>query len=319
MDKGSKISNIGPIKLPITIGQEYFGWFQLRLFQSNSSYYLCLEKGMGGAKSLPALVRIESACTFAHLFGSQKCDCEWQLKEAMRQISKEGSGLVIYCHEQHGRGVGLWNHVRVYIEEERGLSTAQAHSTLGLPVDGRHYEDVANILASYGLRKIRLLTNNPQRLAYLRAQGIEVNRLPLQAPVSVFNEKELIEKKRDLGHLLSLLTPEEWQARLNQLRLGPKDTPCIIVRGLTEVIGEGHSELGASQSIKQALDAAGAKARGASLHAFEIPSDTALTELVHQSGIRRVVAGHINETAAKIWKEAGVEVVACGHSTTHGQ
>ncbi|MDD5254116.1 MAG: GTP cyclohydrolase II [Candidatus Nanoarchaeia archaeon] len=148
------------------------------------------------------LTRIESACTYAHLYGSQLCDCQFQLQEALIKISKNQSGIYIYCLDQHGRGTGIVNHVKVYqAEQELGLDTVQAHLKFSLPADARNYEPIITILNYFNVKGIKLMTNNPKRLDFFRKYNIPVERIPHQGPLNSFNKNELKIKKEKLGHL----------------------------------------------------------------------------------------------------------------------
>ena len=190
--------------MPLKLVNNKVSDFKLSLFKFEKENYHVLEKGKVDGRT-NVIVRIESACPFAHLYGSQLCDCEWQLKKALEIIDDAGAGLLIYALDQHGRGVGLENHVRVYMQEQKlGLDTVEAHLSLGLEVDARDYSDVLSILRHYHLKKIILLTNNPHRIDFLTKNGIQVTRMPLEMPLNKYNEKELRVKKEKMGHLLSL-------------------------------------------------------------------------------------------------------------------
>ena len=150
------------------------------------------------------LLRIESACTYAHLYGSQLCDCQYQLQHGLKRISEEGEGLYIYCLDQHGRGVGIVNHVKGYqTEQEMGLDTVDAHLHLSLPADARRYEPIIAILKYFGIRGVRIMTNNPNRLDILKSHGIPAERIPHEGPLNRWNRGELKTKKEKLGHLYS--------------------------------------------------------------------------------------------------------------------
>ena len=150
------------------------------------------------------LTRIESACTYAHLYGSQLCDCQYQLQQSLKRISDESNGVYIYCLDQHGRGVGIVNHVKGYqTEQEKGLDTVEAHRFLGLPDDARNYEPIIAILNHFGIKSVRLLTNNPNRLRTFEKYGISAKRIPLEGPLNKWNKRELQTKKKKLGHLYS--------------------------------------------------------------------------------------------------------------------
>lgn len=150
------------------------------------------------------LTRIESACTYAHLYGSQLCDCQYQLQQGLKRISDEGEGIYIYCLDQHGRGVGIVNHVKGYQTEQKlELDTVDAHLYLGLPKDARDYDTIIAILNYFKIKSVRLLTNNPNRLKIFEKYKIPVQRISHEGPLNKWNKKELKTKKEKLGHLYS--------------------------------------------------------------------------------------------------------------------
>lgn len=153
----------------------------------------------------PVLVRVHSECLTGDVFGSLRCDCGPQLHTAMEMISNAGRGVLVYMR-QEGRGIGLANKIRAYKLQEEGLDTVEANLALGFPADKRDYGIGAQILADLGLRKIRLLTNNPRKLIGLEGYHLEiVERIPIQAPVTDHNRRYLQTKARKLGHLLEEL------------------------------------------------------------------------------------------------------------------
>ncbi len=147
----------------------------------------------------PILVRVHSSCLTGDIFGSLRCDCHQQLHYALQRMSEEG-GILIYLN-QEGRGIGLLNKIRAYALQEEGLDTVEANQKLGLPADSRNYYLVANILKNRGIKHIRLLTNNPNKIAGLQKYGIptvEVENVP--AHFNPYNEKYLMTKKAKLHH-----------------------------------------------------------------------------------------------------------------------
>src|SRR4030095_6738264 len=150
---------------------------------------------------------IESICIWAHLFDSQFCDCDWQLGEAKRRIDEEGNGLIIFAFDQHGKAVGLRNHFIVYAEgQRRGHElVVDAYTSLGFDEDYRKdYRDIADILHHFGVKNIRLMSNNPKRIKLLKKTGIEIERVRIEAPLNSYNKPELTTKKNKLCHLLTL-------------------------------------------------------------------------------------------------------------------
>jgi 3,4-dihydroxy 2-butanone 4-phosphate synthase/GTP cyclohydrolase II len=179
------------------------GHFRLYLYESalDDMDYVALV--MGDVKKCESvLVRIHSKCLTGDVFGSLRCDCGPQLDEAMRLIAEQGCGVLLYIH-QEGRGIGLANKLRAYALQEKGLDTVEANVALGFKPDIRDYGIGAQVLYDLGLRKVRLLTNNPRKYIGLHGYGLEeVERIPLQVGANKHNEKYLEAKKQKLGHLL---------------------------------------------------------------------------------------------------------------------
>jgi len=150
----------------------------------------------------PVLVRVHSECLTGDIFGSKRCDCGEQLLAAMSIVEKAGRGVVLYMR-QEGRGIGLVNKLLAYHLQEQGKDTVEANEALGFKADLRDYGTGAQILKDLGLKKIRLLTNNPKKVIGLKGYDLEiVERIPLEIPPNAINEKYLKTKRDRLGHLL---------------------------------------------------------------------------------------------------------------------
>lgn len=148
------------------------------------------------------LVRVESECMTGHVFGSMRCDCGEQLNAAMRMIQETGKGALVYLR-QEGRGIGLHNKLRAYKLQDEGLDTVEANERLGLPVDRRDYGVGAHILRDLGLKRLRILTNNPKKVNRLEVYGIEiVEQMPFEMQPNKHNLPYLKTKKAKLGHQL---------------------------------------------------------------------------------------------------------------------
>jgi 3,4-dihydroxy 2-butanone 4-phosphate synthase/GTP cyclohydrolase II len=154
----------------------------------------------------PVLVRVHSECITGDVFHSLRCDCGDQLVMALDAIAHEGKGVFLYMR-QEGRGIGLHNKIRAYALQDDGLDTVEANERLGFPPDLRHYGIGAQILVDLGVRKLRLLTNNPKKVVGLEGYGLElVERVPILAPPTSENARYLEAKRTKLGQLLG---PEE--------------------------------------------------------------------------------------------------------------
>ncbi len=183
-----------------------FGPFTAYVFRSKLDHieHMALVKGtLKGQDNV--LVRVHSECLTGDVFGSLRCECGLQLKEALRLIAKEGAGVVVYLRGHEGRGIGLGHKLRAYGLQDTGLDTVEANEKLGLPVDSREYGIGAQILSSLGVTTLRLLTNNPAKYGGIDGFGLKiVERVPLIPEAPVECQKYLKTKKEKLGHLLEI-------------------------------------------------------------------------------------------------------------------
>jgi 3,4-dihydroxy 2-butanone 4-phosphate synthase/GTP cyclohydrolase II len=148
------------------------------------------------------LVRVHSECFTGDVLGSERCDCGPQLHTAMEMIEKEGRGAVLYMR-QEGRGIGLANKLHAYKKQEEGLDTVEANVALGFAPDLRDYGEGAQMLVDLGINKVRLMTNNPCKIAGLDGYGIEIaERVPVVIPANCHDRRYLDTKKTKMGHLI---------------------------------------------------------------------------------------------------------------------
>jgi 3,4-dihydroxy 2-butanone 4-phosphate synthase/GTP cyclohydrolase II len=154
------------------------------------------------SKRKPVLVRMHSQCVTGDVFGSQRCDCGEQLHLAMKMIVEAGSGVIVYLR-QEGRGIGLHNKIKAYNLQDNGMDTVEANEALGFPADRRDYGIGMQILVDLGLKKLRLLTNNPTKRAGLEGYGLEViERVPIAGTPNKHNLRYLETKRAKMGHML---------------------------------------------------------------------------------------------------------------------
>jgi GTP cyclohydrolase II len=158
---------------------------------------------MGDIHSAPPLVRIHSQCLTGDVFGSRRCDCREQLEMALKMISGAGAGILIY-EQQEGRGIGLMPKLQAYGLQDEGLDTVEANERLGFKADERGFAMPAGILKNLGVSEVRLLSNNPEKVAALERGGVKVvERVPCEVAPTLHAEEYLKTKKEKMGHLLN--------------------------------------------------------------------------------------------------------------------
>lgn len=202
MERESLVREVATADLPTK-----YGHFTLRLFEDiiHHQPYAALVKGEI-KEDEPVLVRAHSQCLTGDTFGSLRCDCGEQLHRAMEMIEKEGKGVILYILNHEGRGIGLVNKIKSYELQDHGYDTVEANKKLGFKEDERDFGMGAQVLRAVGVRKMRLLTNNPKKFIALAGYGLEiVERVPIEIPPNRINKKYLKTKKEKLGHDLNMV------------------------------------------------------------------------------------------------------------------
>jgi 3,4-dihydroxy 2-butanone 4-phosphate synthase/GTP cyclohydrolase II len=186
-----------------TIPTCYGGDFNIIVYENDvdQMQHIALVKGEISAKD-EVLVRVHSECLTGDVFASKRCDCGDQLHSAMKMVEQEGKGVIVYMR-QEGRGIGLVNKIKAYALQEEGKDTVEANIALGFKPDLRDYGIGAQILVDLGVRKMRLMTNNPKKIVGLEGYGIEITkRVPIEMDTNENNIKYMQTKQRKMGHLL---------------------------------------------------------------------------------------------------------------------
>jgi 3,4-dihydroxy 2-butanone 4-phosphate synthase/GTP cyclohydrolase II len=209
MKQTRTVERVAEARLPTEFGE--FRIIGYRALDSEEEFVV-LARGILRA-SKPTLARIHSQCLTGDVFGSTKCDCGQQLKAAMKLIAAENCGAIVY-QQQEGRGIGIINKIRAYALQDAGADTVEANERLGLEVDSRRYEQCAEILRDLGLRRIRLMSNNPEKISTVKRSGLDVvERVPLPVEFHYSLARYLKTKRARMGHLINLPDDSYDQAR----------------------------------------------------------------------------------------------------------
>ena len=197
---GKTVERVAEANLPTE-----FGEFRIIGYRSliSEEEFVVLTRGDLRAEK-PTLARVHSQCLTGDVFGSTKCDCGQQLQAALKLIDKENCGAIVY-QQQEGRGIGIINKIRAYALQDAGADTIEANEQLGLAVDLRRYEQCAEILSELGLHRVRLMSNNPEKMRALKSCGLEiVERVPLSIKFHRNLARYLKTKREQMGHLINL-------------------------------------------------------------------------------------------------------------------
>lgn len=198
--KTISVEKIAAANLPTKRGNFKIAGY--RSLNSNEEFVVLYKGEM--KKNVPTLVRIHSQCLTGDVFGSIKCDCGPQLHRAMELIEAEGRGAIVY-QQQEGRGIGIINKIRAYALQDSGADTVEANEKLGFAVDARTYQQCAEILFDLGLCKVRVMSNNPDKLKALEQAGLQiVERVPIEVEAEEPAAHYMKTKKEKMGHLIDL-------------------------------------------------------------------------------------------------------------------
>ncbi len=194
------VQKVAEAKLPTP-----FGDFKVIAFKSSVHADEHLAMVMGNvATDEPVLVRVHSQCLTGDVFHSLRCDCGEQIEMSMKKIAEEGRGVVLYLR-QEGRGIGIHNKIKAYALQDEGMDTVEANLSLGFKADHRDYGVGAQILADLGIRRMRLMTNNPKKISGLASYGLEiVEQLPITAEPNRYNRRYLQTKQKKMGHMMEV-------------------------------------------------------------------------------------------------------------------
>lgn len=193
------VERVAVARLPTEIGEWRIAGYRSLVSREE---FVALTKGEM-SPTRPTLVRIHSQCLTGDVFGSTKCDCGRQLHTTMALMEQEGCGAIVY-QLQEGRGIGIINKIRAYALQDQGADTVEANELLGLDVDLREYKQCAEILCDLGLRKVRLISNNPLKLRAMEATGMEVERVALDVETPDAAVGYMQTKKTKMGHLIEV-------------------------------------------------------------------------------------------------------------------
>ena len=293
------VREVACVKLPTALGT-----FEARAFECPSGLvYLALIAGKVGEGDA-VLTRLHSECLTGDVLASLRCDCGIQLRTGLRAIAAEGRGVLIYLTGQEGRGIGLVNKLRAYVEQDLGADTVDANLHLGFPADARDYRDAGEVLRALGVQSVRLMTNNPAKVEGLEKSGIAIQEvLPLHVAAHARNLSYLLTKQHRMGHVqpsgngfeqASRPTPDV-TALLGAMRLSDR-RPFVVVKYAQSIDGRIATSSGDSKWISGEDERAVSHALRARCDAIMVGAGTVLADdpqltvrLVHGASPLRVV------------------------------
>ncbi len=291
------MKQIGPIIHPVKLLNEQVVNFNFEYFETNKGRYAVAYLGnIKGEEDV--LLRIESSCIFGHVFGVVRCDCQYQLAQAMQKVANEGKGIVVYAIDQDGRGLGIDKHFEIYVlRQQENLETEGVYERLKTKPDVREYDDVLDILKYYDIKGVKLMTNNPRRLKLLENANIKYERIPLEITLNNNNSGCLMDEKKDLGYLFSFNTHEEWFTHMKKNKLGKENDfqACLITCDFKNIVSEEYNvEYSCMNTIKKAT-----------------------SNISHNlNGLKAYLIGNIDDISLQILKEKNIKQIYCKSNET---
>lgn len=255
----------GPVHLPLRV-EGGVAPFELWYYRFGGARWVAAVMGEPGDGPFP--LRIESACILGHVFHSAKCDCGFQLDEAMRRIARVGRGVVVYGVDQDARGLGVESHFHIYVlRQQENLDTEDVYRRLDAPLDVRDYTPVAHILRDRGVSGVRLMSNNPGRRAFLEEHGFDVEVWPIEAELDEHNISTLMLEKEDLGYAWSFRTHGDWLQPMTEAVDGhPERRRARLVEGThRELAAYGGEGWEPARGLARAVAEAGVEPEGGAM------------------------------------------------------
>lgn len=244
------MNTIGPIEWPIQAGDAEAAFFDMYYTEIGEKRYVVAT--LGDVEDAPTLLRIESACLFGHVFHGIHCDCGDQWQKALERIIEEGHGMTIYSIDDDARGHGIKMHFELYVlRQYHGMDEEDIFEEKGKEMDIRDYGPVVEILEEFSVDSVKLMTNNPERIEVLEDNGFDVvERVPLQAEITKYNEQLLLDEKEWMGYDTCYKTHEEWREIFEEKRVKHDSKEGYLVTGGHEqILDEGFGTAITSSDI----------------------------------------------------------------------